>query len=113
MEDGRLKINGEHSLDPNDEDSIAHAIGEMPETCALDVADTGEHTQDGIADLLGMSHQRVEQIESRALERARRAGHDYEDAREHPEDSYLKYFDMGYAELAELTAILKARGKVK
>lgn len=36
-------------------------------SCALDVANQGEHTQGEVADLLGCSCQRVQQIEVRAI----------------------------------------------
>jgi hypothetical protein len=42
---------------------------EIPETCALDVAERGEHTLDEIGDLLNLSHERVRNIEARALAR--------------------------------------------
>ncbi len=47
-------------------------LEDLPETCALDVAERGGITQVEIAGLLNMSRSRVEQIETRALARLRR-----------------------------------------
>jgi hypothetical protein len=44
-------------------------------TCALDVADEGEHTQEEIAALMSVSQQRVDQLERRAKARAQRSRH--------------------------------------
>lgn len=109
--DGRLYLTRE--LDEQDEDSIADALREMPETCALDVADRGASTSRTIADLLGMARrQGVEETVSVALEKIRKGGHDFEE-REHPEDFYIRYANCGADELAEIAAELRARGKVK
>lgn len=43
-------------------------LAEMPETCALDVAARGEHTLEAIGDLLGLTRERVRQVEAEALE---------------------------------------------
>ncbi len=40
---------------------------EIPETCALDVAECGQHTLDEIGDLLNLSWERVRKIEKVAL----------------------------------------------
>lgn len=45
----------------------------MTYTCALDVADEGQHTSMEVAELLGMSRQRVSQIEMEALAKMRDA----------------------------------------
>lgn len=44
----------------------------MPETCALDVADRGEHTLEEIGDILGVTRERVRQIADKALDAFRR-----------------------------------------
>lgn len=43
----------------------------LADTCALDVSERGGATQEGIAGLLGVTHQRAEQIESDALAKLR------------------------------------------
>ena len=40
---------------------------DMRETCALDVADAGEHTLDEVGDLLNITRERARQLESMAL----------------------------------------------
>jgi len=47
---------------------------EMQETCALDVADDGGHTLDEVAELVGLTRERVRQIEIVALVKVRAAG---------------------------------------
>jgi hypothetical protein len=42
------------------------------ETCSLDVADRGEHTLDEVGELMGISYERVRQIEEIALRKARK-----------------------------------------
>jgi hypothetical protein len=41
-------------------------------TCALDVADEGEHTLEEIAAIMGVTKQRVKFLEMRAIQRAQR-----------------------------------------
>lgn len=41
------------------------------ETCALDVAEKGEQTQNDVAQLLGLSVSRIQSIEQRAMFKAR------------------------------------------
>ena len=53
---------------------------EIPETCALEVAEGGEHTLDEIGELLNLSCERVRKIERQALARLRE-GHSEELAR--------------------------------
>lgn len=53
---------------------------EIPETCALDVAEGGEHTLDEIGELLNLSCERVRKIERQALSRLHE-GHGEELAR--------------------------------
>lgn len=42
-------------------------------TCSLDVADDGEHTLDEIGKILGVTRERVRQIENRAMEKLRKS----------------------------------------
>lgn len=104
--DGRLLAS--RDFDENDEESIAAALYEMTETCALDVADMGGATFERVSDMLGLPAQKSEQIQVQALARIRDLGVDFEE-REHPEDSYARYVNMGADELSEIAALLKAR----
>lgn len=59
-------------LDVDEQDTMRVAPGEpwdREESCALDVADQGEHDLGWIAQLLDVTKERVRQIESRALYR--------------------------------------------
>jgi hypothetical protein len=59
------------------------------ESCALDVAERGRHTQVSIGRLLGLSKQRVDQIEKEALAKLLETNADLKDAIAcfpHPED---------------------------
>jgi len=47
---------------------------EMTESCALDVADNGGITLETVAALVGMTRERIRQIEAAAVERANAAG---------------------------------------
>lgn len=42
-------------------------VDEIPESCALDVADKGEHSLDGVGALLNLTHERIRQVEVRGL----------------------------------------------
>lgn len=53
---------------------VARDISTLAETCALDVADQGGHTLEEVSELLGVTRQRVQQIEERATSRLRRSG---------------------------------------
>jgi len=44
---------------------------EIPEICALDVAECGEHTLDEVGELLNVSQERIRKIEMLALDRLR------------------------------------------
>ena len=46
-------------------------IDELPATCALRVATEGGRTLDGVAALMGMTRERVRQVETMALQRVR------------------------------------------
>lgn len=104
--DGRLLKMRE--FDENDPDSIAAAIEEMDETCALDVADRGGVTSVRVADLVGIRRQGVEEIISEVGAQLDRD--DFEE-RDHPEDFYIRYSRMGADELSEIAAELRRRGK--
>ena len=47
----------------------------QPDTCALDVAERGPLTQQEIADLYGLTHQRICQIEISAMRKLKRKAH--------------------------------------
>lgn len=49
----------------DDEDGIR--LEELPRTCSLDVADEGPRDAQAVAELLGITRERVRQIEMRAL----------------------------------------------
>ena len=48
---------------------VAAALGDLAETCSLDVADQGDHTFKSIAQLLRMSRSRAQQIAAQGLAR--------------------------------------------
>lgn len=55
--------------------ALFNALHGLPQTCALDVADAGEHTLDQIGEAMGgISRERVRQIEQSALEKLKRFG---------------------------------------
>ena len=45
---------------------------DMAQSCALDVADDGPHTLEFVGDLLGVSRERIRQIEEMALKKLKR-----------------------------------------
>lgn len=47
--------------------AVIEALSEMPETCALDVADRGGTTLEAVAQTLYLTRERVRQLEVRAL----------------------------------------------
>lgn len=107
-EDGRLFMT--RDLDESDVDSIVEALREMPETCALDVADGGGATLEQVGDLLAVTSNMVTQVQTRATRAIRASGVEF-DEREHPEDFYERYSNMGADELAEVAAELRRRAK--
>lgn len=52
-------------------DGLLRALAALPETCALDVADQGEHTYDDVATHFGVTRARVQQIAIEATRRVR------------------------------------------
>ncbi len=46
-----------------------HQVPDMTESCVLDVADRGGATLEEIGDMLGLTRERVRQIEEEAMER--------------------------------------------
>lgn len=104
--DGRL--NRARDFDENAAESILDALQAMPETCALDVADRGGSTSKEIGEMIGVRRDTVESMVSNA---ARRLDHHEFDEREHPEDFYVRYSNMGADEISEIAAILRARAK--
>jgi len=53
-------------------------VWELPETCALDVADRGPESLEKVGAYMGLTRERVRQIEEEGLERIRKAGIDWE-----------------------------------
>jgi len=49
-------------------------LTELPETCALDVADRGGVTLEEIGEILNLTRERIRQVESRGLEQLRELG---------------------------------------
>lgn len=47
--------------------------GTMPETCALDVAERGEHTLESVGAIVGFTRERVRQVQEIALRKANAA----------------------------------------
>lgn len=109
---GRAQLHFSRAVDESSENDIAAVLQEMPETCALDVADRGAHTLQRLAEIVNARFQSVDEVGRRALEKIREAGHDF-DEREHPDDPYLKYCNAGADELAEIAAELRQRGRAK
>ncbi len=64
---------GHEAIGPDvDDDTLAEAIAsETGDTCALDVADRGPQTERWVAQLMGLSHQRVHQLSRDAKSHAR------------------------------------------
>jgi len=44
---------------------------DLPQTCALDVADKGGHTLEEVGNIIGVTRERVRQLEEAALDRLR------------------------------------------
>lgn len=111
-EDGRLFMT--RDVDAEDVESIVEALREMPETCALDVAERGGVSARDVGEILGMHHKVIERT---VRETAARLGVEYDeddfDEREHPEDFYVRYSLMGADELAEVAAELRRRARQK
>ena len=42
---------------------------ELPQTCALDVADKGDHTLEEVGNIIGVTRERARQLEEAALEK--------------------------------------------
>jgi hypothetical protein len=109
-EDGRLFL--AHDFDESNADSIVEALAAMPETCALDVAERGGIDRETAGDILGIGHDMVKLSSMRAMAKIRAMGIEF-DEREHPEDFYVRYSQMGADELAEVAAELRRRAKGK
>lgn len=60
-----------HHLDREEKNQRLVAPRAHPETCALDVADRGEHTLEEVGAIMGLTRQRVEQIEKLAMAKLR------------------------------------------
>ncbi len=56
----------------HDYDNRRHGPHPGPESCALDVADAGEHTLEECGNLLGLTRERVRQIEEQLLVKLRK-----------------------------------------
>lgn len=107
---GETNVFFSRDFDENDADSITDALMTMAETCSLDVADMGGLTSQGVGELLGIGVSAVEKIQNKAARAIRASGTEF-DEREHPEDFYTRYSNMGANELAEVTAELRRRAK--
>lgn len=88
--DGRLYVT--RDMDEADEDSVGDALEQMPQTCALDVADRGGMFEEDVAGLLNLTRTHIADIETAAKRKIRRDGHELDD-REHPEDSYIRHME--------------------
>jgi len=104
--DGRLLK--ARAFDEANEYELLEAMLDMPETCALDVAERNGASAAEVANLLGLKHDAVDEVVRRFAEQ-----HDREDfdEPEHPEDFYIRYSNAGAEELAAITAELRARQK--
>lgn len=79
-EDGSIKLNFPEAFHPDGDPNLA----ELPATCSLDLAASGEHTLEVVSEYFGITRERVRQVEVNALERVRlrlaargyREGHD-------------------------------------
>lgn len=109
-EDGRLFVT--RDMAEHDGDSIVEALREMPETCALDVAEQGGVDRETAGEMLGVGADMVKLSTMRAMAKIRASGVDF-DEREHPEDFYVRYSSMGADELAEVAALLRRRARGK
>jgi len=49
------------------QDNAVAALARLPETCALDAADRGDHTLDEVGALIGVTRERVRQLGDAAL----------------------------------------------
>jgi hypothetical protein len=107
-EDGRLFVS--RDINEHDTDSIIDTLREMAETCALDVAERGGVTLEDAAEILGVGTSSVEKTQISAARAIRACGIEF-DEREHPDDFYARYSNMGADELAEVAATLRARSK--
>ena len=72
--DGRLEINGEIlavDATPAEVERFTEAIAElavgMKHTCSLDVAERGEQTLDAVGKLLGVTRERIRQLEGKII----------------------------------------------
>jgi DNA-directed RNA polymerase sigma subunit (sigma70/sigma32) len=54
-------------------------VWELDETCALDVADKGGHTLDQVGKWMGVTRERIRQIECSALSKLQSSMGDYKD----------------------------------
>lgn len=52
-------------------------IHQLPQTCSLDLADRGGLTLREVADVMGVSHERVRQIQAQALEKLQRTATEF------------------------------------
>jgi hypothetical protein len=51
------------------DDEVIDLISHIPETCILDICDSGPHTLEEIAGALGVTRERIRQIEEKAMRR--------------------------------------------
>lgn len=112
-EDGRLFVS--RDIDEGDADGIVEALASMPETCALDVADRGGISAEDIGELMNIRRDGPRGISAQISRAAAKIAESNErddfDEREHPEDFYIRYSNMGAAELAEIAAELRRKAR--
>jgi hypothetical protein len=71
---GLTPMDGVNAQRPCPWSECRYHLTHATESCALDVADQGGHTTGEVSAFMGVSRQRVEYLERRAIEKARRGG---------------------------------------
>lgn len=71
--DERGRLFKTRDFDEDDANSIVEALHDMPQTCAWDVGQAGNHTQQEVARLLNVDQSSVSHTETSGMRRARAA----------------------------------------